>query len=201
MAAVTIYSDFGAQKNSLTLFPLFPHLFSMKWWDRMPWSSFSECWVLSQLFHSPLSLSSSKRLFSSSSLSAIRVVSSAYPSLLIFLPAILIPACASSSHKREDLKLQTSWPLRTGLQEGLKSADLMYRGQKSQKLTCADPLRIDPDILLLKKRSRCTSVSFCHIIISWPMFKWTGTETKLLEDCPPWMSCVPVLCTEYTDLN
>ena len=34
------------------------HLFSMKWWDRMPWSLFSECWALSQLFHSPLSLSS-----------------------------------------------------------------------------------------------------------------------------------------------
>ena len=40
------------------LFPLFPHLFAMKWWDRMPWSSFCECWVLSQLFHSPLSRSS-----------------------------------------------------------------------------------------------------------------------------------------------
>ena len=40
-----------------------------------------------------------KRLFSSSSLSAIRVVSSAYLRLLIFLPAILIPACASSSPK------------------------------------------------------------------------------------------------------
>ena len=26
--------------------------------DQMPWSSFSECWALSQLFHSPLSLSS-----------------------------------------------------------------------------------------------------------------------------------------------
>ena len=38
-----------------------------------------------------------KRLFSSSSLSAIRVVSSAYLRLLIFLPAILIRACASSS--------------------------------------------------------------------------------------------------------
>ena len=38
-----------------------------------------------------------KRLFSSSSLSAIRVVSFAYLRLLIFLPAILIPACASSS--------------------------------------------------------------------------------------------------------
>src|SRR5574341_197386 len=37
-----------------------------------------------------------KRLLSSSSLSAIRVVSSAYLRLLIFLPAILIPACASS---------------------------------------------------------------------------------------------------------
>ena len=38
-----------------------------------------------------------KRLFCSSSLSAIRVVSSAYLRLLIFLLAILIPACASSS--------------------------------------------------------------------------------------------------------
>ena len=38
-----------------------------------------------------------KRLFSSSSLSAIRVVSSAYLRLLIFLPAILIPDCPSSN--------------------------------------------------------------------------------------------------------
>ena len=38
-----------------------------------------------------------KRLFSSSLLSAIRVASSAYLRLLIFLLAILIPACASSS--------------------------------------------------------------------------------------------------------
>ena len=55
-------------------------------------------WMLS--FKPTFSLSSFtfiKRLFSSSSLSAIRVVSSAYPRLLIFLPTILIPACASSS--------------------------------------------------------------------------------------------------------
>ena len=50
-------------------------------------------WALRQLFHSPLSLSSR----SSSSLSAIRVVLSAYLRLFIFLPAILIPPCASSS--------------------------------------------------------------------------------------------------------
>ena len=38
-----------------------------------------------------------KRLFSYSSLSAIRMASSVYLRLLIFFPAILIPACASSS--------------------------------------------------------------------------------------------------------
>ena len=55
-------------------------------------------WMLS--FKPTFSLSSFtfiKKLFSSSWLSAIRVVSSAYMRLLIFLPAILIPACASSS--------------------------------------------------------------------------------------------------------
>ena len=55
-------------------------------------------WMLS--FKPTFSLSSFayiKRLFSSSSLSAIRVMSSAYLRLLIFLLAILIPACASSS--------------------------------------------------------------------------------------------------------
>ena len=51
-------------------------------------------------FKPAFSLSSStviKRLFSPSSLSAIRVVSFAYLRLLIFLPEILIPAYASSS--------------------------------------------------------------------------------------------------------
>ena len=54
-------------------------------------------WMLS--FKGTFSLSSFtfiKRIFSSL-LSAIRVVSSAYLRLLIFLPAILIPPCASSS--------------------------------------------------------------------------------------------------------
>ena len=67
-------------------------------------SQLFHCWVLSQLFHcwelTAFSLSSfifTMRLFSSSSLSAIRVVSSAYLRLWIFLPAIFMPACASSS--------------------------------------------------------------------------------------------------------
>ena len=33
MAAVTICSDFRAPQNSLSLFPLFSHLFAMKWWN------------------------------------------------------------------------------------------------------------------------------------------------------------------------
>ena len=68
----------------------------MKWWDQI--TMIFIFWMLS--FKSTFSLSSftfMKRLFSSSSLSAIRVVSSAHLGLLIFLPEILIPACASSS--------------------------------------------------------------------------------------------------------
>ena len=55
-------------------------------------------WMLS--FRPTFSLSSFtffKRLFSSFSLSAIRVVASTYLRLLLFLLAILIPACASSN--------------------------------------------------------------------------------------------------------
>ena len=55
-------------------------------------------WMLS--FQPTFSLSSFtfiKRLFSSSSLYAVRVVSSAYMKFLVFLPAILIPDCALPS--------------------------------------------------------------------------------------------------------
>ena len=61
----------------------------------------AEILVFSLLSFKPaISLSSFnfiKRLFSYFWFSAIRLVSSAYLSLLMFLPAILIPACASSS--------------------------------------------------------------------------------------------------------
>ena len=93
MAAVTISSDFGAQENKVShCFHCFPIYF--------PWSDgmIFVFWMLS--FTPAFSLSSFmfiKRLFSSSSLSDIRVVLSGYLRLLIFLPEILIPACTSSS--------------------------------------------------------------------------------------------------------
>ena len=74
-------------------FPLFLHLFAMKWW---PDAMILVFWMLG--FKPTFSFSSFtfiKRLLSSSSLSAIKVVSSAY--LRLFLPEILILACASSS--------------------------------------------------------------------------------------------------------
>jgi len=85
-------SDFGASKNKVW------HCFPIYFHEVMgPDAMIFVFWMLS--FKPTFSLSSFtfiRRLFSSSSLSAIRVVSSAYLRLLIFLLAILIPACASS---------------------------------------------------------------------------------------------------------
>ena len=66
------------------------------WWNWLPWSLFF--WMLS--FKPAFSLSCFtfiKKLFSFSSISAIRVLSCTSLNLLICLPTILIPACASSS--------------------------------------------------------------------------------------------------------
>jgi len=97
MTTVNICCDFGAPQNKVChCFHCFLHLFSIKWGDQMLWSYFPECWVLSHFF-SLSTFTFIKMLYSSSLLSAIRVVSSSYVRLLRFLPAILIPACASSS--------------------------------------------------------------------------------------------------------
>ena len=96
MVAVTICSDFGTPKNKVC------HCFYC-FLIYLPWSDRTECHdlVFCTLSFKPTFSCSSftfiKSLFSSSSLSAIRVVSSAYLRLLIFLPAVLIPTCASSS--------------------------------------------------------------------------------------------------------
>ena len=90
MAAVTVCSDFGAPQNKV--YYCF-HCFPIYFYEVMgPDAMIVVFWMLS--FKPTFSLSSFtyiKRLFSSSSLSAIRVVSSAYLRLLKFLLAILIP--------------------------------------------------------------------------------------------------------------
>ena len=96
MAAVTICSDFGAQKiKSGTVSTVSPSICHDVMGPDATILVF-ECQVLSQAC-SLSSFTFIRRLFSSSLLSALRVVSSASLKFLIFLLAILIPACTSSS--------------------------------------------------------------------------------------------------------
>ena len=94
MVAVTIHSNFRAQENKIC--HCFPQSICH---EVMGWGAMIFVyWMLS--FKPAFSFSSYtfiKRLLSSSSFSAIKVVSYAYLRLLISLPAILIPVCASSS--------------------------------------------------------------------------------------------------------
>ena len=95
MAAVTICSDFTAQENKVS--HCF-HCFSICHEKMRLDAIISVFWMLS--FKPAFSFSSFtliKRFFSSSSHSAFRRVSSAYLRVLLFLLAILIPACESSS--------------------------------------------------------------------------------------------------------
>ena len=91
MVAITVCSGFGAQEKkicySISSPFICPEVMGPDDMTLVFWM-FS---FLSQLLHAPL------LPFSSFLLSAIRVVSSAYLKLLIFLLAILIPACDSSS--------------------------------------------------------------------------------------------------------
>ena len=92
MAAVTICSDFGAQENKIChCFHFPPFCYEVMGPDTMV--LVFECWVSSQPFRS--SFTFIKRLFSSSSLLAIRAVSFAY--LRLSPLAIVILARASSS--------------------------------------------------------------------------------------------------------
>ena len=107
MAAVTIHSDFGAQENKIChCFYFLP--IHLPWCDGTSWhmglsAMILDFWKLSFKPAFPLSsFTSINRFFSYSLLSAIaataaRVVPSAYLRLLLFLPAILIPICVSSS--------------------------------------------------------------------------------------------------------
>ena len=96
MAAVTICSDFDPKKTKSVTASIFPPSICHEVMG--PDAIIFFFWTLS--FKPAFSFSSFifiKRLFSYSSLSAIKVVSSECLRLFIFLLEILIPACASSS--------------------------------------------------------------------------------------------------------
>ena len=94
IVAVTVHSDFGAQEYKICrCFHFFP--FYLSWSDGTGWHGLSFLNV--ELAFSLSTFTLIMRFFNSSSLSAIRLVSSAHLRLLKFLRAILISVCASSS--------------------------------------------------------------------------------------------------------
>ena len=88
--SVVILEPRKIKSHCFHCFPIY-----LPWSDGIRWHDLS--FLNAELSASFFTLLFIKRLFSSSSLSAIRVVSFAYLRLLIFLPAIFIPACASPS--------------------------------------------------------------------------------------------------------
>ena len=115
-AAVTIHSDFRAQEEEICHdFHLSPSIcHEVMGSDAVILVFFFFFLILS--CRPALSLSSFiciKRLFSSSLLSALKVVSSAYLRLLMFYPSTLIPACNSSNWASYDMlsisTKQTGW--------------------------------------------------------------------------------------------
>ena len=116
MAAVTVHRDFGAQEIKIChRFHFSPSICHEVMGTEIMILAF---WMLS--FKPVFSLSSFtliKRLFSSSSLSPVRMVSSAHLRLLLFLPTILIPACDSSSlalSYKSPFTTESLWPMMWG---------------------------------------------------------------------------------------
>ena len=88
----------------------------MKCWDRMPWSSFSECWALSQLFHSLLSLSSRCYLTISFSAALFFFCFQSFSASRSFPVSQLFPSCgqsirASASASVLPMNIQGWYPL------------------------------------------------------------------------------------------
>ena len=92
VAAVTVSSDLGVQEKKICHCFHFHPFYLPRCADDLGFRMLS-CKSAFTLSFFVLN----ERLFSSSSISAIRVVASVYLRLLIFLTAILIPACNSSS--------------------------------------------------------------------------------------------------------
>ena len=168
MGVVTICSDFGAPKyKACHCFHCFPIY--------LPWSDGTGCmifvfWMLS--FKPAFSLSYFtfiNRLFSSSSLSAIRVISSTYLSLLIFLPAILIPACASSSLSFRITFLQFS----SGqFSRSVMSDSLQPHESQHTRPPCPSPTpRVHPN--------SCPSSWWCHPAISSSVVPFSSCPQSL----------------------
>ena len=156
MTAVTICTDFGAQENKVSIVSPF-NCHEVMGLDAM----ILVFWMLSfKPIFSLSSLSFIKRFFGSSLLCAIRVVVSIYLRLLIVLPAILIPAWASTSpafHMR------------------YSTCKLNRQGDNVTALTYSFP-NMEP-VCCSMSSSNCCFLTY--IQISQEAGRWSGTAISL----------------------
>ena len=138
MAAVTIHIDFGAQENKVchcfNFFPIY-----------LPWGDGTWCMIVGfrmLSFKPAFSLSSFtfiKGLFSFSSFSTIRVVSSVYLRLLIFLLTVLILASLVSLKAKSLPAVKETWVQYMSQEDSLEKemathfSILAWKTQWSQK--------------------------------------------------------------------
>ena len=170
MAAVTICSDFETQENSFChCFHCFPSIFQ----EVMgPDAMIFVFWMLS--FKPTFSLTSftfSKRLFGSS-LSAIRMMSYPYLKLLVFLPAILIPALSSPAFHMMDSACKLN---KQG--DNIEPWHTLF-SIWSQSIVPCPVLTVAywPVYRFLRRQVR-----WCGFPISWRIFRslWWSTQSRL----------------------
>ena len=115
-----------------------------------------------------------KKLFSSSSLSAIRVVLFAYLRLLIFLLATLLPACASSSPAF--LKMYSAYKLNMQ-DDNVQPWCTPFPIRNQSTVPCPNlTVASWPDYRFLRRHVRSSGIS-----ISWRIFHIVVVHTKALE--------------------
>ena len=159
LTAITIHSDFGTQENKIChCFHFFPVYLPWKDGNRYHDFHFFECWVLSQLFLFS-SFTFIKRLFSFSSLSAIRVTSSAYLRLLI------IPGNLYSS----------LWFIQHGISNDVLCIEVKQAGWQYTALSYPFP----------NFEAVCCSMSGSNVwfhvwfhVASWPTYKFLQRQVK-----------------------
>ena len=172
----------------------------MKWWDEIPWSQ-----VFPMLsFRAAFSLSSFtfiKRLFSSA-LFAFRVVSSAYLKLLIFLLAILIPACDSSY-----LAFCMIFTLHISWIAGWQYIALMYSFHSFEPVHCSMSSCVAscPAYRFLRRQVKRSSIPIClrifHSLLWFTQAK-TLAPKNILYLCPfSFVISVPCAKEYGTDIN
>ena len=161
MAAVTICSDFGAQENKVShCFHCFP--IDLQWSDGTGCQDLS-VWMLS--FKPVFSLSSFtfiKSLFSSSSLSAIRVVSSEYMRLLIFLPEILMYSAYKLNKQDDNIQPFSIWN-----QSIVPCLVLTFASWPAYKFLTMQVTAL-PDIVMILPPQIKAAVCYSYLLKSFP---------------------------------